>query len=405
MPPSLRARVTKEIAYRYCGHALHFPLTHSLFSSAGIDSGTNQLLVLLAREVRDRRIDQVVDIGCGAGVLGVALAKRYGARLKAIDRDAMAVAWSSAVTRKNGVECEPIHAITADGVEATDYSLVVSNLPAKAGEPVLNGMIGDIARLCRSRGSLAAVVVVKPLSMWLRERLRTLGAVVVAETQSANHHSVVFDATVPSVSDTIVAMPKPPTVEFPPRFVRSLGVRFVGPQADYSIDTVFNIPEFDRLSYRLALAFDLLRSLRISGNVLIRGVRQGHLAVGIAQRSTEQTSLALCDRDLLALMAATHNCEGRIQVARVLPLPTLADLPVTQSYDWLVIDEDPEPGTPWGAEILAVSEDRLAPEAKVLIVGRSTSLTRLAKQARSRLKSASERRMRGYRAELFIRKR
>jgi hypothetical protein len=317
----------------------------------------------------------------------------------------MAVAWTQSVARGNGVECDAKHAITTSSLASRERSLVASNLPAKAGEPVLDGMLDEIARLASKAESLAAVVVVVPLSDWLRAGLARLGATITAESSSSNHHSVLF--TVPNASSVRVdrADVSSEDPRLPARFIRVEGGSFVGPASEYSADTVYNLPEFDQLSFRLALAFDLLRSVRVSGKLLLRGVRQGHLAVGLSQRTTSRASLTLADRDLLALRATERNCDGRIEIDQVLPFPTLSSASSDLRYDWLVVDEDPEPGTPWDDELVSAIETLLVPNGKLLLVGRSTTVTRAAKKARSRIKSLSERRMRGYRAELFVRKR
>ncbi|MFP4376669.1 MAG: methyltransferase [Spirochaetales bacterium] len=398
MPIELQARVSKVIVYRYCGHELRIPLTHALFSSAGVDSGTNQLLTLLARDTPVPSFDRVVDIGSGTGTLGIALAKRYGATLSALDRDMMAVKWTEAVAAAHQVPCESSHAIATETVSPRPRSLVVSNLPAKAGEPVLDGMIDGIARLASLENCFASVVVVQPLAQWLLGKLSSMSATIFSESRSANHHSVVFRAPGGRLEDM-------EGQELPNRFIRLRSVRFVGPTSDYSIDTAYNLPEFDQLSFRLALAFDLLRSVGVSGKVLVRGVRQGHLMVGVSQRSSGRTTFTMADRDLLALLVSEHNLCGQVTLAPSIATSTISTTPDTDAYDWIVIDEDPEPGTPWDSELVATVERLLVSGGKLLIVARSTTVTRVAKKAGPLLKSLSERRMRGFRAELFVRKR
>lgn len=143
----LRFYSHKEVAFRYNGCGLSFFLSHGLFSSYAIDAGTSLLLKLIAQHKIAEGKRSLIDIGCGAGVIGLSIKKRHpeiNATLQ--DRDALAVAFSQAAARRNGLlpdgaEESPdlrfAGALAFEGQEGRTFDLIVSNWPAKAGIPVL----------------------------------------------------------------------------------------------------------------------------------------------------------------------------------------------------------------------------------------------------------------------------
>ena len=97
------------------------------------------------------RLRSILDLGCGTGVLGLALAKHYAAELTARDRDALALAVTAHNAASNGLACRTAGGVDTANLDGTreggPFQLVVSNLPAKAGEPVLAHMIAEAARV------------------------------------------------------------------------------------------------------------------------------------------------------------------------------------------------------------------------------------------------------------------
>ena len=65
--------LNKQVIFPYAGRRLHFWLSRSLFSSDDIDTGTRALLTAIADRLGDLRMKTVLDLGCGSGIIGVAL--------------------------------------------------------------------------------------------------------------------------------------------------------------------------------------------------------------------------------------------------------------------------------------------------------------------------------------------
>ena len=154
----------KEVALTYEGHRLRLRVAQELFSSAEVDVGTRLLLRTLGQGDRGT-FAKVLDLGSGYGPLGLALKKADNARLvHMVDRDALAVDYTrqnAELNRLSGVEV--YGSLGYDDVSARDFDLIVSNVPAKAGESAISHfLLGAVHYL--SPGGVVAVVIIAPLA-------------------------------------------------------------------------------------------------------------------------------------------------------------------------------------------------------------------------------------------------
>ena len=105
------------------------------------------LLRLLRSELRT---DDVIDVGCGTGVIAVTAAMLLDRPVRAIDVASAAVEVTLDTARRNGVE----HLVSVDTVPLADidrdYDLVVANILA----PVLVSLAEDLRRVTRPDGRL-----------------------------------------------------------------------------------------------------------------------------------------------------------------------------------------------------------------------------------------------------------
>ena len=100
------------------GRPLRLHATWGLFSPRGIDAGTRLLLEHL--EVRDD--DVALDLGCGYGPLGLAIARQapHG-RVHLVDRDFVAVDYARANAERNAVPNVEVY--LSDGFDAVPPDL------------------------------------------------------------------------------------------------------------------------------------------------------------------------------------------------------------------------------------------------------------------------------------------
>ena len=304
-PAAATALIHKQVAFQFDGHSLQLGLSQSLFSSYEVDAGSRLLLKSIAQQLATlpeerRRLRAVLDLGCGTGVLGLALARRYGAALTARDRDALALAVTAHNAALNGVACTTRGGIDVSNLDGSrdpgGYDLVVANLPAKAGAPVLARLLAAAAAVTAPGGRIA-VVVVTPLAAQTRSQLAAV-AEPIHEARGSRH-------------TVLHARPRPRAGAAPDgaaggggktsggaeplaAYVRHRG-EFTLTDRAYHLDTVYGVPDFDTPSHLTRFTAGLIQRAgqqrrlrqRPAGpreplSILVWNPGQGHLPVWLA---------------------------------------------------------------------------------------------------------------------------
>lgn len=158
-PPLDLDRLREDIVFSdtLLGHELEFHTTWGLFSPKGIDEGTR----LLLRHVDVRPDDRAIDLGCGYGPLGLAIARAAPAGdCLMVDKDFVAVDYANANARRNGIN--NARAMLSDGlrqVPAQTFTLAVTNLPAKTSKEHYYLFFNDIRDRLEPGGRFYVVVI------------------------------------------------------------------------------------------------------------------------------------------------------------------------------------------------------------------------------------------------------
>ncbi len=154
------ARLRQDIVFddTLLGHPLTFHTTWGLFSPKGIDEGSRLLLDHL--DVRPD--DHAIDLGCGYGPLGLAIARSApdGSCLM-VDKDFVAVEYANSNARRNGVM--NAQAMLSDGLRHVParrrFTLAVTNLPAKTSKEHYYLFFHDIRERLQPGGRFYVVVI------------------------------------------------------------------------------------------------------------------------------------------------------------------------------------------------------------------------------------------------------
>jgi SAM-dependent methyltransferase len=198
--------VNKTVDFKFMGAELRFDLSHALFSSFDIDQGTRLLLKAVARDPVLARSRRILDEGCGVGVIGLSIAKAFPeAELVLRDRDSLAVAfaesnrvlnklrgttaWTDPTTGESRIARPAPRAewgLLADGLEGGPFDFVLSNLPAKAGAPVLAAFFAQLPALLVP-GGRAGVVIVNPLAEAAASWIAKAGLTLLSEEKGSGH--------------------------------------------------------------------------------------------------------------------------------------------------------------------------------------------------------------------------
>lgn len=151
-----RSDVTFSTTLR--GRSLRFTTTWGLFSPREVDLGSS----LLIDTVEVRPEDDCADVGCGYGAIGLtlaALAPRGQTLL--LDKDFVAVDYANRNATANHLE--NARAMLSNGFSHVEsgrtFDLVTANLPAKAGNEMLEIMLADAYLRLRPGGRLTVVTL------------------------------------------------------------------------------------------------------------------------------------------------------------------------------------------------------------------------------------------------------
>ena len=140
------------------GHRFIFHTTWGLFSPRQIDSGT----ALLLRHLDVRPDERALDIGCGYGPLGLAIAAQAPqGQVHMVDKDFVAVDYARANARRNGLN--NVEAYLSNGLSHVPadarFTTVVSNIPAKVGKELLTILLWDSWQHLEPGGQMVVVTI------------------------------------------------------------------------------------------------------------------------------------------------------------------------------------------------------------------------------------------------------
>ncbi len=183
---------------------LHLVSAWGLFSAKSIDEGTALLLrqlVVLPPQAR------LLDLGCGYGVLGLALAGLWpDADVVLSDKDVLAVETTAAnITRNSLTNARAVLSPGFRDVPAGPYDLIVSNLPAQVGNEAIDALLIDAHDHLAVDGTIV-VVTVLGLKRFIKRRLQELFGNYHKAKQGARH--IVAEATrLPATDDAPTPLP------------------------------------------------------------------------------------------------------------------------------------------------------------------------------------------------------
>ncbi|MDR0486776.1 MAG: methyltransferase, partial [Treponema sp.] len=203
--------ISKTVSFKFRGMSFVFDLSQGLFSSAGVDTGTKLLLKVFSRVLDEDKAagkappQRVLDSGCGAGIIGICAAAailpltRNNALVRCQDRDELARLITLHNARQNNIPPSALEAYTepllggpdsASSEEASPsmeggWDLILSNIPAKAGIPVLEDFVRRSAGMLKPGGKVI-MVAVNPLTGFFRERISAETELLGEETGSGH---------------------------------------------------------------------------------------------------------------------------------------------------------------------------------------------------------------------------
>jgi len=388
----------KELSARFDRQEFTLFLSQALFSSHEIDQGSRLLLKSLAAEADFKHITSLLDIGCGVGTLGLALKKRHpGIRAVLQDRDALAAAFSRINAGCNGIDDTVIlGGLAFQDLGHQSFDLIVSNVPAKVGAPVLRFFYEKIREGLSDHG-MAAIVVVNQIADLTLSVLSSVQARILYRESAASHTVIHFDrgeidrrASCSAENREIIPQgPLPAGIQrekdlaelaenLRPYFRSRL--RFSVGRTAYTLDTVWGEADFDTPPYTARLTARVLSSIHPGEELLFWNTGQGHIPV----MTTLQTRgkglvpkrIVCAGRDMLALQITCHNltlCTDRDTDIRLLhiPDPGLLDTAETGICSLFVLKCENLSGVPGPRAVFSAAARVLRQNGILLIAGKS----------------------------------
>jgi 16S rRNA G1207 methylase RsmC len=147
-----------EFTDTLAGHPLKFHSTWGLFSPRAIDEGT----ALLAKYLSIKATDDVLDLGCGYGPLGLAAAKLCPqGSVHLVDKDFVAVEYANRNIAVNDIANAT--AYLSNGFDqvppGAKFDVTISNIPAKIGNELLSIFLEDAYSRLKPGGRLYVVTI------------------------------------------------------------------------------------------------------------------------------------------------------------------------------------------------------------------------------------------------------
>ncbi|GCF94263.1 methyltransferase [Enterococcus florum] len=147
----------EQWSFELAGKNFHFVTDSGVFSRQTVDYGSRVLIEHFDGENLPEGV--ILDVGCGYGPIGLALAYATGRFVEMIDVNNRAIELAKSNAKHNDIEQVDIHSsdIYSD-LHQTAYAAIVTNPPIRAGKQVVHQILSDAAPLLKTGGSLTVVI-------------------------------------------------------------------------------------------------------------------------------------------------------------------------------------------------------------------------------------------------------
>lgn len=147
----------KEISFRFWCFNYSFLTDNGVFAKDGIDYGTKTFLdaICTSEELQD----EVLDVGCGYGVIGITLKKIFPEKkVTMIDVNHRALKLSEDNAKKNNVEVEILESDAYSNLQQRVFTDIITNPPIRAGKQVIYKIFEEAYDHLKTEGQLWVVI-------------------------------------------------------------------------------------------------------------------------------------------------------------------------------------------------------------------------------------------------------
>ncbi|MBO1304774.1 class I SAM-dependent methyltransferase [Enterococcus sp. 669A] len=145
-------------SFELLGKNFQFVTDSGVFSRQTVDYGSRVLIEQF--DNNDLPEGTILDVGCGYGPIGLALAYSTDRQVEMIDVNNRAVALAQENAQRNELtEQTDIHQSNIyEDLHQESYAAIVTNPPIRAGKKVVHQILADAAPLLKTGGTLTAVI-------------------------------------------------------------------------------------------------------------------------------------------------------------------------------------------------------------------------------------------------------
>lgn len=143
----------KKIRQKIKGIEFEFYTSSGVFSKDKIDKGT----LILAENMTVGKNYNVLDIGCGIGVLGIVAAKLFNTKVVMSDINKRAIMLAKKNITLNKVKAEIYQGDLYENIKQKNFDVILSNPPQTAGKEICFQLIGQSKKYLKKGGSLQLV--------------------------------------------------------------------------------------------------------------------------------------------------------------------------------------------------------------------------------------------------------
>ncbi len=394
----------KQTTLEFAHKKINFHLSLGLFSSNEIDRGSRSLLTSLRKP--HYPASNIWDIGCGTGALAVTLATSLypTARYLVQDRNHLALDYTRFNAQKNSVSApfQYQHSLLLQAPASDQaFDLIVSNLPAKAGNNILKTFFPWVSTYL-TIGGVLAIVIVKTLADLALEAATKAGYDIIDQRTTSQYLILHLQKTAETLSFQFDE-----NNSWYDIYLRERDL-FFSPfkRVEYSLDTCYSLPSFDTISYKEAVSFRSLYEIPFTGDVLNVEPQQGHLFayINASKRRNEGDCFDFASQDSLVLQ---HMEKQRIKKGvdgEQFCYGSSSDLlSLEKKYANVLFSLEPIAKTPWKFQVAAALNHLVLPAGLAVVTGRSQDVFQLNEQMKG-YKIVEDNKLNGYRCIVYKKK-
>ncbi|HQC74927.1 MAG TPA: class I SAM-dependent methyltransferase, partial [Bacilli bacterium] len=159
--------------YQYQGEQLTFLTDAGVFSRQQIDFGTHVLLETIKERLDNQK--NILDVGCGYGVIGLSIAKTHpDLVVTMVDVVTRAVELSQINAKQNGIVNVTIMESNLLANVLNSFDMIISNPPIRAGKKVVHAIVDQAYHKLHDGGKLLFVIQKKQGALSLKEKMETV---------------------------------------------------------------------------------------------------------------------------------------------------------------------------------------------------------------------------------------